>query len=190
VRTDKLAAEHGVESVYIHFPLHPETPPEGRDLKDLFAGRERELQGMKERLQKMFAAEGLPWGERNRTFNSRLAQELACWAVTLPSGEGIHDALFRAYFVDSQNLADPETLVRLAGGIGLPTEEARVVLHERRFKEAVDRDWQRSYRLGIRGVPAYSFGEQILVGAQPYEVLEDLFKVCLESKNRRLRKST
>ena len=176
MRTDRLAAEYGVESVYVHFPLHPETPPEGRDLKALFAGRERELQAMKERLQVMLAAEGLPWGERDRTYNSRLAQELACWAATQPDGHRIHDALFRAYFVDSRNLADADVLVELAGGIGLSRDEARAVLEERRFKSAVDRDWQLSYQLGIRGVPAYSFGERILVGAQPYEVLETFYK--------------
>ena len=176
MRTDKLAAEHGVESVYVHFPLHPETPPEGRDLKALFAGRERELQAMKERLQALLTAEGLPWSERDRTYNSRLAQELACWAVTQPEGHRIHDALFRAYFVHCQNLADPEVLIGVAGDLGLSTEEARAVLAERRFQDAVDRDWQLSLGLGLRGVPAYSFGGRILVGAQPYEMLEEFYQ--------------
>ena len=59
------------------------------------------------------------------TYNSRLAQELGKWADTVPGGEAIHDALYRAYFVDGRNLADPEVLVQVAEGVGLPGAEAR-----------------------------------------------------------------
>ena len=159
---------------YVHFPLHPETPAEGLELRQLFAGRERQLEIMKARLQEMLTAEGLPWGERTRTYNSRLAQELACWAESQPGGEAIHDALFRAYFVDACNLADLEVLVDIVLDLGLDGEGARRALQERSFRDRVDEDWRLSRQLGIPGVPAYSFGERILVGAQPYEALEEL----------------
>jgi predicted DsbA family dithiol-disulfide isomerase len=56
-------------------------------------------------------AEGLPYGERAMTYNSRLAQELGKWAVTQPSGEAIHDALFRAYFVEARAISRPAVLL-------------------------------------------------------------------------------
>lgn len=160
----------------MHFPLHPETPPEGRALLDLFAGREALLQDMMQRLDGLFAEAGLPWaGEtRTMTYNSRLAQELAAWAVNQPDGDGIHDALFKAYFVDSVNLADQDALVAVAETVGLPADGARQVLEQRSFRDAVDRDWQRSTRLGLRGVPAYVVGRRAVVGAQPYETLLQL----------------
>jgi len=47
------------------------------------------------------------------TYNSRLAQELGKWADTQPGGEAIHDALFRAYFVEARDISQPAVLEQL-----------------------------------------------------------------------------
>jgi predicted DsbA family dithiol-disulfide isomerase len=65
-------------------------------------------------------------------------------------------------------------LVELAASVGLPAEEARAVLTERRFKDAVDADWAKSHQYGVTGVPTFVAGGYGVVGAQPYEVLEQL----------------
>ena len=119
-------------------------------------------------------AEGLPYGERTMTYNSRLAQELGKWADTKPSGEALHDALFRAYFVETRDISDPAVLLEIAGRVGLPVDEARAVLQDRTFKEAVDADWALSREYGITGVPTFVAGRYGVVGAQPYEALERL----------------
>jgi len=118
--------------------------------------------------------EGLPYGRRTHTYNSRLAQELGKWADTQPGGEALHDALYRAYFVDARNIGDTEVLVGLAQSVGLSGEEARAVLAERRFKDAVDADWAKSHRYGVTGVPTFVADRHGVVGCQPYEALEQL----------------
>ena len=80
---------------------------------------------MHTRIQALMDAEGLPYGRRTHTYNSRLAQELAKWAETKPGGEAVHDGLFRAYFVDGRNLGDPEVLVDVARSVGLPQMRPR-----------------------------------------------------------------
>ncbi len=122
----------------------------------------------------LMTEEGLPYGNRTKTFNSRLAQELGKWADTQPDGEALHDALFRAYFVDGKNIGDIDTLIEIAEAADLPGSEARDVLESRRFKNAIDDDWQRSKAYGITGVPTFVAGGRGAVGAQPYEVLERL----------------
>ena len=174
MRIERLCAGYELTLRWVHFPLHPETPPEGRTLEELFAGRGFDLAAMKQRLHQFAATEGLPMGERDSTYNSRLAQEMAMWAETREGGEKIHDALFRAYFVDGVNIARPELLVKIASGIGLPEDEAGRILAERSFSDAVDRDWQRSRSLGVTGVPTFVAGGQGVVGAQPYEALKQL----------------
>jgi len=82
--------------------------------------------------------------------------------------------LYKAYFVDARNIGDPETLVEIAQSVGLPVEEARAVLTERRFKDAVDADWAKSHQYGFTGVPTFVADRYGVVGAQPYEVLEQL----------------
>ena len=158
----------------MHFPLHPETPAEGRALADLFKGRSLDLRSMHAQMKARMDAEGLPYGERTMTYNSRLAQELGKWADTQPGGEAIHDALFRAYFVEARDISRPEVLLEIVEQLGLPREAAREVLEKRTFKEAVDADWALSREYGITGVPTFVAGRFGVVGAQPYEALEAL----------------
>ena len=143
-------------------------------MAELYAGRNVDPEAMYTRMKGLMDAAGLPYGRRTHTYNSRLAQELGKWADTKPGGAALHDALYRAYFVDARNIGDPEVLVDIAQSFGLPTEEARVVLDERRFSDAVDADWAKSREWGVTGVPTFVAARYGVVGAQPYEVLEQL----------------
>ena len=174
MRVEKLKAAFEVETVLVHFPLHPETPLEGRAMAQVYAGRNVDPEAMYLRMKGLMDAEGLPYGRRTHTYNSRLAQELGKWADTQPAGAAIHDRLYKAYFVEARNIGDPDILVEIAQSVGLPAEEARAVLDERRFKDAVDADWAKSHRYGVTGVPTFVAGRNGVVGAQPYEVLEQL----------------
>ncbi len=176
MRIEKLKAEHNVKVEWVHFPLHPDTPAEGRSLADLFAGRNVDRKAMHAQMKARMDAEGLPYGERTMTYNSRLAQELGKWADTQPGGEALHDALFRAYFVEARDISLPAVLLDIAQRAGLSAEGAREVLEKRTFKEAVDADWALSRRSGITGVPTFVAGRNGVVGAQPYEVLEQLVR--------------
>ena len=174
MRVEKLKAAYDVDTVLVHFPLHPDTPIEGRSMAEFYAQRGIDPEAAWQRMKGLMDAEGLPYGRRTHSYNSRLAQELGKWADTRPGGEAIHDKLYRAYFVDAKNLADIDLLVDIARSAGLPAEEARAVLEERRFKDAVDADWQKSAQYGVTGVPTFVAGRHGVVGAQPYEVLEQL----------------
>jgi predicted DsbA family dithiol-disulfide isomerase len=178
VRIERLRKEHGVKIEWVHFPLHPDTPAEGKSLEALFAGRGKNIPQMQAQMRARMEAEGLPYGNRTMTYNSRLAQELGKWADTQPGGDRIHDALFRAYFVDGRNIGDVEVLLEIAGSIGLPLEPAREVLEKRTFRAAIDADWEKSHRYGVTGVPTYVMGGQGVVGAQPYEALVQLVEAA------------
>ena len=174
MRIEKLKQTFEIDATLVHFPLHPETPVEGRSMAELYAGRNVDPEAIYARMKGLMDAEGLPYGRRTHTYNSRLAQELGKWADTQPGGAALHDALYKAYFVEARNIGDPELLVELAASVGLPAEEARAVLAERRFKDAIDADWAKSAQYGVTGVPTFVAGGHGVVGAQPYEVLEQL----------------
>ena len=154
------------------FPLHPETPDEGRSLQELFKGRDVDIPAMLARLKQVAREEGLPFGERTMTYNSRLAQELGKWAEEQESGDRYHHRVFEAYFAEGRNIGLIEELQVIARTCGLPPDEAREVLEQRTYRKAVDRDWERSRQMGIRAVPSFYNGREILVGAQPLAALE------------------
>jgi predicted DsbA family dithiol-disulfide isomerase len=67
-------------------------------------------------------------------------------------------------------------LVEVAASVGLPAEKAREVIEQRTHRAAVDADWEKSRQYGVTGVPTFVVGNRGVVGAQPYEVLEELVR--------------
>jgi predicted DsbA family dithiol-disulfide isomerase len=180
VRIDRLREEYDIDAIWKAFPLHPETPEDGLTLEELYAamGRQVDIKKSRARLKGVAEELGLPLGERERTYNSRLAQELAKWAESKGKGDEFHNAVFHAYFVEGKNIGKIDVLVDLVKGLSLSEQEARSVLELRSFKKEVDSDWSRSYTMGITGVPTFVIGLQATVGFQPYEALEQFLKTC------------
>ena len=176
MRIEKLQAAYEIDTKLVHFPLHPDTPQEGREMAGFYAQRGRDPEQMYQQMKERMDAEGLPYGRRTHTYNSRLAQELGKWADTQPGGGAIHDKLYRAYFVDARNIGDPNILVEIAQSVGLSADAARAVLTDRSFQQAVDADWAKAREYGITGVPTFVADRYGVVGAQPYEVLEQLLE--------------
>ena len=171
-----MESEYQIERVHTYFPLHPETPPEGLPLAELFRGHEDAVAGMRDRMRRLMAAEGLPYGDRTHTYNRRLAQELAVWGDESGATDRLHGARYRSYFAQGLNLSDPEVLVAAAAGAGLDPDEARAVVDERRFRDTVDGHWKAARELGVTGVPTFVAGGYGVVGAQPYETLVTLME--------------
>ncbi len=162
--------------LWTHFPLHPETPDSGIPLEELFRGRGYDIEAMKQRMSGLMAEENLPYGNRTHTYNSRFAQELAKWGESFPEGEALNLKLFEAYFAEGRNLAEPVVLLEVAEAAGLDRDAAEEMIRKRRFRDAVDADWKRAHELGVTGVPTFVSGNRGLVGAQPYEALEQLIR--------------
>ena len=141
-------------------------------LEALFKGRMMDISGMMARLRKAAEAEGLPFGDRTMTYNSRLAQELGKWAESKGKIAAYNNAVFQAYFARGRNIGRRNVLLEATGSVGLDTNEAREILLERPYENAVDADWGRSRQMGIKAVPTFVMDDRMLVGAQPYAALE------------------
>jgi len=159
---------------WILFPLHPEIPPGGVTLEQLFGGPRERFEPMLQRLRDLAREQELPFGEVDHIPNTRLAQQLAKWAESQPGGSAIHRALFRAYFVDGQDIGEAEVLAQIAGRVGLDRGVALRSLQERDFAAAVDADWRHAREVGVTAVPTFLSGQAAVVGAQPYAALERL----------------
>lgn len=115
-------------------------------------------------LQGVAATLGLPFGERTHTYNSRRAQELGKWAEAEGQGDAYRAAVFHAYFVNGENIADQSVLFDICLRLGLSHEDAKKVLDQHLFAADVDDDWQDALRSGITSIPSHRCREQVMVG--------------------------
>ena len=178
-RIERLRAETGVVIKWVAHPLHPETPPQGLSLAELFADRQADIPAMMARLKAAANAEGLPLGERDMTYNSRRAQELGKWAEEQGAGPAFHAAAFRAYFAEGLNLYEPEVLAELARRAGLDQDQALEVVRSGSHAPAVDADWAYSRQMEVMAVPTFLMDGRRLVGAHSFVELKRLVEAPL-----------
>jgi predicted DsbA family dithiol-disulfide isomerase len=158
-----------LEVVMRPFQLNPDASAEGEPLVPFL--EEKYGAGVPQMLARVTAAaeqEGLKLDyDAAVSANTAEAHRLTAVATAQGLGEEMAQRLFRAYFTEGRNVADPEVLAGLAAEVGVrdPGEAASGV----RGQE-VSEQLARARRLGITGVPLFLFeGKYSVSGAQPYE---------------------
>jgi len=159
--------------VWIAFPLHPDTPPGGRLLTDLFGRGQPDIAQMIATLKAEARRLGLAFGDRTMTYNSRSAQVMCKWAESTGNGSRFHRAVYEAYFARSQNIADPAVLAKIAARAGLDPDAALAAVNDPRYGSQVDADWQRALAQGVRAVPTLAIGRRMLTGAYPTDTIRE-----------------
>ena len=112
-----------------------------------------------ERLTAVAAAEGLDFHfEQAQPGNTFDAHRLLHYAREA-GGPGLQDALkerlFVAYFTEGAPIGARETLIALAGEVGLDQEESAAVLAGDRYADEVRADESEAHELGVSGVPFF-----------------------------------
>ena len=166
-----------VEVVYRSFELDPSAEKKsGVSSTDMLAkkyriSRER-AEAMNARVSALAAQEELDYHlESARHANTFDAHRLIHFAASHGLQIEMKERLMRAYFTESADVGDTDTLVRLAAEVGLNTGEAREALQRGAFADDVRADERRAQMLGISGVPFFVIDEKYgISGAQPTEV--------------------
>jgi len=110
---------------------------------------------------------------KNIPANSFDAHCLVHFAATKDLQDEAEEALFKAHFIESKDIAGQEVLMGIAENLGLDVAETREVLQSDAFAEAVRYDIYESQQLGVRGVPYFVFDRKYaLSGAQPIETFQ------------------
>lgn len=113
--------------------------------------------------------------------NSLDAHRIIQLAKTLSLDNEMEVRLFYAYFTEGAWISDPAVLIRLASDIGIPEIEAKKVLEEKLFREAIEQDLEEGMQLGVRGVPFFVFNRKYAIsGAQTTEHFVQVLKKVME----------
>lgn len=123
---------------------------------------------------------GLEINEGPFGINSRPALIGAKYAEAQNVGPQYHDAIFRAYWQQANNIADLEVLAAVAESIGLERSHFLEALRQPAFNAAVNADIEQAFQYGLTGVPAMIFGgKYLVVGAQPVALLGEVAEKML-----------
>jgi predicted DsbA family dithiol-disulfide isomerase len=165
------------------FELDPEAPNEREGDRAEYLARKygmtlEQARAAEQQLTDVAAGEGLDFrfdiARSGNTFDAHRVVHLA-------ESHGLQDAmkerLLRAYFTEGELLSDRDTLVRLAGEVGLDEEEVRELLAGDRYAQEVRDDERTAGELGISAVPTFVVDRRLgASGAQPPDALLELLR--------------
>ena len=158
------------------FQLNPDMPAEGMDRRAYLDRKfgSSQVGQIYARVAGVGTEVGIPFAFDRiaRQVNTLAAHSLIALAGEQGRQDAVHEALFRAYFLEGENLAEPETLVRIATAAGLDEAAARERLADASAHQEVRSQEEHARRLGVSGVPFFVFDNALGVsGAQEAEVL-------------------
>jgi predicted DsbA family dithiol-disulfide isomerase len=183
--------EHGSEVTvtWRSYELAPDSPrqvglPMNEILQRKYGMSAEQAEAANDRITRLGADLGLEYhladAQSGNTFD---AHRLIHLAAESGRADAMEERLFAAYFTEGQAIGDPDTLVTLAGEVGLDPSDVEKVLESDRFASDVRHDEQRAMALGASGVPFFVLDEAYAVaGAQGEDaILRALEKAWSES---------
>lgn len=189
-RLDAAVAELGwedeVEIVWRAYQLDPSAPSEPGDLRQAIERKygPGAFDSMTDRLAALGPDAAIDYRfDRAVRVNTLDAHRLMAWALTHgPAAQSaLGDRLFRAYFTEGENVADPATLRRCAAEVGLDEAEAGEVIAAGTFAEQVQQDLEAAAERGITAVPTFVIADRLAVpGAQDVETMVTLLERARE----------
>jgi predicted DsbA family dithiol-disulfide isomerase len=175
-----------VEIVWRSFQLDPAAPREpvetvAEALGRKYGGGPEAGRQMIDRVEAVAAEEGLLFRHhqslRVNTVDAHRVLHLAL-ETGGPALQGrLKEALLSAYFVETENVADHDTLLRIAASAGLDEVRVKEVLGTDEYADAVEVDVREAASLGATGVPFYVIDRKYGVsGAQPSETFAQVLE--------------
>lgn len=179
---NKFSGKDKVEVVYRSFELSPDAPKvNNKSINETIAEKYgisvEEAKINNDGIIRQAAELGLEYNFDTLILgNSFDAHRLIHFAKDFDKMGEVKEALFKAYFTDSKNISDIDTLGDIAKSVGLDKEEAIKFLNSDKYKNEVREDEALARNYGITSVPTFVFNDKFKVtGAQP----EDVFLMAL-----------
>ncbi|WBB73660.1 DsbA family oxidoreductase [Micromonospora sp. WMMD1128] len=169
---------------YRPFQLDPTPVTEPRPLLDAladkFGGRDK-AEGMAAHVSGIAEGTGLDLRfDRAVAANTFDAHRLVRFATERGRAAETVERLYRAHFLDGVDVGSIDTLVTLAGEVGLDETEARRYLESNLGRREVAADLSAAHQLGVSSVPTFVLaGKYAVTGAQePATLLAALREVA------------
>ncbi|WP_247648495.1 DsbA family protein [Pseudodesulfovibrio sp. zrk46] len=165
-----------MEDTWVPQEIHPETPPEGRPLSDLFTYFD--IQQLTSECRRRGEPYGLHFGDIVNLSNTRLSLEAAEFARSQGRYHEFHHKVFEAYYSHGRDIGDMEVLRDVAQDAGLDPDAMEAALKEGSYRKAVSMGCLEARDSGVTAIPAFFIEDMpMITGAIP----EDRFREILDS---------
>lgn len=178
-----FAGRDDVDVVYRSYQLDPSAPAVpvetvAESLGRKYGGGPEAGKQMIDRVEAVAAEEGLLFRQAQALrVNTVDAHRLLHLALAEGKQVELKEALLSAYFIETENVADHDTLTRIAATVGLDEARVREVLAGNEYADAVESDIREAASLGANGVPFFVVNRKYGVsGAQPVEVFTQVLE--------------
>jgi len=170
---------------WLPFQLAPDVPERGVPRK---AYMERKfgaagLSGAHQRLENIGREVGVAFNFEGIEVqpNTLEAHRLMHYAEQQDCADDVAEALFKAYFIDGENISDPATLVAIGANAGLARGALETWLAGDSDREQVSAQIAEVQRGGVSGVPFFIFNRRYAVsGAQEPQALLGAMREALK----------
>jgi len=169
-----------VEVIYKAFELDPSAEPvcaldEATRLSAKYRVPREDALAMMDRVTQAAAAEGLALdfsiSKHGNTLDAHRLIRCALEDYSVAMQHQMNERLLSAYFTEGESIGDLDTLVRLAGSVGMDVTAVRDVLDSDTYLDEVRADEEEAAQLGATGVPFFVFDRHMAVaGAQSPDV--------------------
>lgn len=174
----ELKNYYNIEDTWYSFELHPEVPPFGEDLSEVFPNMDLQ------RMYKMLNANGNPYeiefGNFTKLSNSNLAIQASEYARDMGTYHKFHELMFKAYFSECKDIGNMEVIDEVALKCNLDLDELHKSIEEKHYKQRLKNIKLEAEKYGINSMPTFIInGEKKVVGAVSIDefkrVLKDVF---------------
>ncbi|WP_313276937.1 DsbA family oxidoreductase [Timonella senegalensis] len=172
----QFAGRDDVEVEYHSFELAPDTPVdfEGSEIDFLAKHKgmpKAQVEQMLDHVTGIAAEVGLEYRfDQLKHTKTLQAHQLLHFAKSQGKQREMKERLLKAYFTEGKHVGKNDTLVELAGEIGLDKDATRAALESGEFASDVQADLNMAREYGINGVPFFVFNNKYGVsGAQAPE---------------------
>lgn len=171
------------------FQLDATLPREGKDrqqyLADKFGGPER-AKAIYSQIEAAGNEENIPFAfdAITRSPNTLDCHRLILWSRADGVQDDVVERLFKAYFVDGEDLTDTAVLIRISGEAGMQSDLVEQLFETDTDLDKIEAQIASAHGAGVSGVPCFIIDNRfVLAGAEKPETLAAALMHAAETRS-------
>lgn len=165
---EELKKEFNMEDTWLPLEIHPDTPPEGKNLTSMFP--KATLAAMTSNLKAYGKSYGLEFNNLLLLSNSHISLLAGEFAKEKNKFHEYHEAAFRAYFTDNKDIGNINVLEEIFKALDLDIAEFKAAITEGLYEDALENTQREASMNHIQSTPTFIVNNKYaIVGAQPLE---------------------